>query len=216
MALIKNDKNRSITYLEIIDGSICERVRTDPNDDAWEKFVSKNTQTGEEKTSWIVRYSGVEGLIEDIKWVSRQLTGTTKKINSWNIYLDLGNGTSACLSLPANSSSADRFTKLADNINFSEPVLIKTWKDTKDGKSKVAFMVSQNEANVPQMWNASNLPEPRLSASGEKDYFEREDFLFKNMNESVIPRMRAERGIVESEEQDAPKAVEGSEEPIPF
>lgn len=215
MALIdKRDQGSNTIYLEVVDSSICRKFKQEQTGDGWEVFTTTNPSTGQTVNNWIYRYDGVEGIIEDIQFASNPIKGTTKKIESWRIFMD-AEGQKIVLTLPKNSPSADRFVKLAENINFELPVLIKTWKDTSDpARSKTAFMVSQNGVNVPQKYKVDNLPPAEEWDDGTRTYKNRESFLYKNMLNVVIPAVKAAHsGSASSEDVDT---VSVEEEEIPF
>ncbi|HNC58899.1 MAG TPA: hypothetical protein PLP33_25970 [Leptospiraceae bacterium] len=198
MALIENNNNASTKYLKIADFSICEKYSTEQP--GWAVLKTKDS-TGKEYTSWIKRYRGVEGIITGIEFVTRILPGTNgTKVSSWKITLS-DNGEKYSLDIPSTSPAASRFVKLAENIDPTQPVEISAWKDTSEAKPKLAFMVKQNGANIPQKYTVkdnvlvdyansdwADAPKLKIRANGQKDWSAIEDFLFERMTNVVTPR----------------------------
>jgi hypothetical protein len=182
--LVERERSNSI-WLQIVDRNICQRSGQER--EGWEKY------TTDKSTAWLKRYKAIEDVfITDIRWFERQLPNSDTTLVGWNLRLEADNQ-AFVLQMPTNPVCS-RFMKLADNINFSEPVSISAWKsvDKGSGKENTAFCIHQNGANVPQAWNKDNLPEARQSKTTKKwDFSEQEDFLIENMNTVVIPRLQS-------------------------
>lgn len=207
--LLEKNKGKTI-WLQIIDRNICQRSNQPV--DGWEQYQSEKATT----PSWIKRYRGIEdAYITDIRWFERKLPNSDTILVGWNVRFEV-EGQSLVLQLPTNPTCS-RFMKLADNIDFTQPVTISVWKSKDDdGKESTALSVKQNGANVPQAWNKDNLPAAKKLKTGKWDFSEQEDFLIENMTNVVIPKLKS---VV----PDAPQVTEAevsteasSDEEIPF
>ena len=78
--------------------------------------------------------------------------------------------------------------KLAENIDFSQPVEFSAWQDTKTDKT--AFNVKQGGKSVPQKYtqdDPGDCPPPVQSKLGKWNFDAQEEFLFDRMENVVIP-----------------------------
>ncbi len=211
------DKRQSATWLQIVDGSICQK--TNHEVEGWEEKKTVNPKTGKEVISWIKKYEAIEdAYITGIRWYETPVEDTT--LLGWNVTFN-ADGQTLVLKLPLNQNPTKRFMKLADNIDFSQPVTVKAWKSHNKEKNRdeVAFNVLQNGNTIPQKWNRENLPEAKQNAITKKWNFEDQDtFLVENMNNNIIPRLAAERVVIEDNRGEAEIQVgsDDLDDTIPF
>ena len=157
--------------------------------------INITLRSGETITKYIKRYSGVEAMIKKIEWYDREYDGRPYK--GWKIHLD-ANGTPCVLDIDFNSRQAGRFMKLAENIDFTQPVEFSAWHDTKNDTT--AFNVKQNGVSVHQKYtreNPGDLPPPKERLGGKLDFGDQEDFLFDRMMNFVIPKVQAVSGLAQ-------------------
>jgi hypothetical protein len=234
MALTTRNAQKGIVYLQIADYSICEKYAKEQNGDDWEVLHTKDRE-GNDYTSWIRRYKNVDGLITNIEFITKTLPGKNIPVSSWKISLfdDVLNERYV-LTIPATSPAASRFIKLAENIDPEQPVEFSAWRDnsSQDGP-KLAFMVKQNGANIPQRYtikdgalvdytkeNWEDAPKVKVLRNKTKDWTEVEEFLFERMETIVIPKFQKNeekiRAASETQYEEDVDDVESADEKIPF
>lgn len=171
-------------YLKIKHSSICEESKADQP--GFEPVEVTNPRTGENITKYIKRYKGVEALVCKVEWYERDFEGTP--FMGFNLYLD-ANGVPCVLDLPLKSRVTSRFMKLAENIDFMQPVEFSAWHDRKSDST--AFNVRQNGESVPQkytMEHPGDCPPPVQSKVTKKWNFDAQtEYLLDVMNKIVIP-----------------------------
>lgn len=178
----------NIKYLSIFQGYLTESTKTER--EGFKRVETENPSTKETVVKFIKQYKALTAKIVSIEYNKVAVNGTT--LTSWNLYLtDREDGEiNYRLQLSANQNAAQRFLKMADNIDFSEPIEISAWLAVEEGKKKTAFVIKQNGQNVPQYWTKDNLPAPKQNPRTDKwDYSEQEDFLFTHMMDKIIPAL---------------------------
>lgn len=187
------EKNDDGIFLQVKHGCICQESRT-PR----EGFVPievTNVRTGDKVTKYIKRYKGVEALVRRIEWYDREHDGT--RFMGWKLVLD-ANGTACTLDLPFESRVGSRFMKLAENIDFTQPIEFSAWKGPDD---KTAFSVKQNNENVPQKYTRDepgDCPAPVQGFNKKWNFDKQKEFLHARMVHVVIPRVQAINGASQS------------------
>ena len=194
----QTDTGNNVLYLSITQHSICEQSKK-PRE-GFEKVVIQ-LQNGDELTKYLKRYRFIRGYVTGITYRD---TGDKYKVRfqSWQIQITDEDGDQAQLAIDLNSNAGSRFMKLAENIDWKQMVEFQAWHDTKDDKT--AFVVKQNGNSVPQKYKQPTEESPnamldcppavkreRASGKVEYDYTEQEDFLFKKMQNVVIPAVEA-------------------------
>lgn len=147
-----------------------------------------NARSGESTTKYIKRYKGVEALVKKIEWYDREFEDT--RFMGWKLLLD-ADGTPCTLDLPFESRVGSRFMKLAENIDFAQPVEFSAWRGPDD---KIAFSVKQNEMNVPQKYtrdDPGDCPPPVQGFNKKWNFDAQKEFLHERMVSLVIPRVQA-------------------------
>lgn len=158
-----------------------------------------NVRTGEKVIKYIKRYKGVEALIKKIDWYDREYEDT--RFMGWKLLLD-ANGVACTLTLPFESQVGSRFMKLAENIDYSQPVEFSAWKSPDD---KTALSVKQNGENVPQKYtreDPGDCPAPVQGFNKKWNFDAQKQFLHERMISVVIPKVQAanQNGHTEAEQ----------------
>jgi hypothetical protein len=168
-------------------GGICE-VRNQPAD-GFELEMVPNPKTNKDVPKYVKKYRGVEALVVHIE---RYDTGDKYDVRYTGLKLDLNAAGLACvLDLPFGSTASNRFMKCSPNIDFSQPVEFRAWRDSENG---VAFLIRQDGNTVPQKWSADNMgdmPPAVEKKRGGWDYTEQEDWLIEYMDTNIIPMVNA-------------------------
>lgn len=158
----------------------------------FEAIKVRNPRTDTEITKYIKRYKGIEALIKKIEWYD-----TAQKYDQrymgWKIHLDTG-VKKGVLDIPFDSRPCSRFMKLAENLDFTQPVEFSAWRSPDD---TTAFAVKQNDQSVFQKYTRENpgeLPPPVQNFKGKWNYDDQMEFLRKRMIEVVIPAVDAAQG----------------------
>ena len=147
-----------------------------------------NVRTGDKVIKYIKRYKGVEALIKRIEWYDREYEDT--RFMGWKLLLD-ANGVACTLTLPFESQVGSRFMKLAENIDFSQPVEFSAWKSPDD---KTALSVKQNGENVSQKYtreDPGDCPAPTQGFNKKWNFDAQKQFLHERMISVVIPKVQA-------------------------
>jgi hypothetical protein len=169
-----------------------------------------NVRSGDKTVKYIKRYKGVEALIKKIDWYDREFEDT--RFMGWKLLLD-ADGTACTLDLPFESRVGSRFMKLAENIDYSQPVEFSAWKGTDD---KTAFAVKQNGENVPQKYtreNPGDCPPPVQGFNKKWNFDAQKEFLHERMMQVVIPAVQAVNGMNGHHEQGEPE-IEPTDDPV--
>lgn len=199
----------NVKYLVVKHNSLCEESKSPLP--GFEPVDVRNPQTNEITTKWIKRYE-VEAMITNIEFRRYEHEASGRLYLSWRVSLDAA-GVPCILDLPLDSSAATRFMKVAENIDFSQPVELRAWKD-KSKPNKIAFFIGQGVTGegksiaVPQKYTRkepNGCPEPvKDDFTNEWDFKEQVKFLYRQMVNVVIPRLQALRASTESATTQAP------------
>jgi len=157
--------------------------------EGFEKIEVENPRTREKVEKYIKRYSAVEGMVTKIEWYDTEQK-YENRYQGWKIHMD-AKDVPVVLDLPFASIPASRFMKLAENIDWTKPVEFRAWKDHKGDKT--AFWVGQGNESVPQKYtrdNPGDCPPPVQNFKGDWKYDAQVEFLFKQMNDVVIPAVQ--------------------------
>jgi len=190
-------------YLQIKHHSIIEESKTPIV--GFDEVEVENPRTKEKIKKYVKKYKGVEALICKIEWYEREFEDTT--FRGWKLHLDAA-GTPCILTLPFSSRVTSRFMRLAENINFSQPVEFSAWYDQKNDTT--AFNVKQDGATVLQKYtkeNPGDCPEPTKKRLGGWDFSAVNEYLYDVMMTEVIPAVEAAGNQMPSGEAVAAAAV---------
>jgi hypothetical protein len=128
----------------------------------------------------------VEAMVCNIEWYEREHEGT--KYRGFQLFLN-ADGTPCVLDIPFKSRACGRFMKLAENIDFTQPVEFSAWYDKKDDAT--AFNVKQGGKAIPQKYTLENPGElPRAEKdemTGDLDFRAQTRFLLGRMKDVVMP-----------------------------
>lgn len=173
-------------FLQVKYGGIV-RVSKEPRE-GFEAIVVTDPRSGQNMTKYIKRYSFVDAFVKDVEWYDREQGD--QHYMGWKLSLD-ANGTKCSLDLPFESASATRFMKMAEMVDWSEPVEFSAWKTPDD---KTAFTMKQNGVNVPQKYtreNPGDCPPPVQGFNKKWNFDAQKQFLHARMVNVVIPAVRA-------------------------
>jgi hypothetical protein len=211
-------------YLVVKHGAICQESKTEVV--GFQPVEVKNPRTGETITKYIKRYKTVEGMICKVEWYDTEEKYENRFIG-WKIHIDAA-GVPAVLDLPFDSRASNRFMKVAENLDFSQPVEFRAWHDQKTDST--AFYIGQNGQSVPQLYTQEHpgeCPPPVQNPVTKKWNFDKQkEFLHARMIDSVIPAVEeqgnemprlemARAAAASSSESHAPES-DLSDDDIPF
>jgi hypothetical protein len=148
-----------------------------------------NVRSGDKVVKYIKRYKKVIALIKKIEWYDREYEDT--RFMGWKLLLDDQDGTVCTLDLPFESRVGTRFMKLAENIDYSQPVEFSAWRGPDDS---IAFSVKQNDQNVPQRYtreDPGDCPPPVQGFNKKWNFDAQKEFLHERMMHVVIPKVQA-------------------------
>lgn len=169
--------------------TICRESKTPQ--DGFKEIEVENPETHQKIKKYIKEYDTIEALITRIEWYDTAQQ-YNRRFRGFKLHLAEGDRRGV-LDLPISARVTSRFLKLAENLDFSQPVEFRAWKDRK--KDTTALLVAQNGKTVEQKYTADkplDMPPPSQSAStGKWNYDGQTDFLHKKMMEVVIPRVAA-------------------------
>lgn len=152
---------------------------------------------------------GLVGYINDIRWYSRDVQNV--RIEGLEILLSDNTGWSGTLQIGSKSGKAFQFLKLAENIDYLQPVEISVWKgrDKEKNKDQAAFTVRQNGEIVRWKYTAANpgkMPEGNKNRRGEWDFSDQEAWLIDLLEQRIRPLAQAARTERESDDAPVPQA----------
>lgn len=187
---LQERSDAGVVFLAIKHFSLCEESKTER--EGFSPVEVKNPRTGATSIKYIKRYKAVEAMVKKIEW--RDVPWEDRNYQSWKIHLDAA-GTPCTLDIAFESNACSRFMKMAENIDWSQPVEFAAWKSQDD---KTAFSVKQNGQNVPQKYtrdNPGDCPPPVQNRTGKWNYDAQTDFLYDRMMNVVIPKVDAAAAI---------------------
>lgn len=184
-------------FLTVKHNSIVRESKTEQP--GFEKIVVTNPRSGANVTKYIKRYSELEALVKKMEWYDTEQKYETRYMG-WKLHLD-ADGRACTLDLPFESIPSRRFMKLAENLDFTQPVEFSAWKDRESDAT--AFSVKQNSVVIRQKYTREephDLPPPIQNFKGKWNFDNQMQFLKQRMIETVIPRVQeANQNTVEPE-----------------
>jgi hypothetical protein len=124
-------------FLSVKHGSLC--LESNESQDGYEEVTVHNPSTDEDQTKYVRRYAALDGKITKLEWYDREHNGI--RFLGLKIHIRDG-GNFFQIDLPFNKRHFDYFTKVMDNIDFSQPVEFHAWPDKKD-RRQTAFAIKQ-------------------------------------------------------------------------
>lgn len=184
--LVEQTENNTV-YLLVKHHSLVQESKTERP--GFKPVEVSNPKTKETIVKFIKYYRCVEGYICKIEFYDTEEQYDTRFMG-WKIHMD-ADGVPVVLDLPLNSRASNRFMKVAENLDFSEPVEFRAWHDREsDG---VAFYIGQGGQAVPQKYtkdNPGNCPPPVQSrVTKEWNFDVQKEFLCQRMLDAVIPEV---------------------------
>jgi hypothetical protein len=181
---LRESNRRNATFLAIIDGSIVTKSK-EPRE-GFEHYMD-----GQGNESYIKRFPGFDGYIDDITWFDREITGG-KRIKGWTLHIT-DQGENYELSISNKSPVCSVFMNVAGNIDFNKKVDFSVWKD-REGKTAFVLRQPNQSGEVVRRChtrdNPNGMPEAKQRKSGEWDFSDVEDFLMEKMDKEIIPVCR--------------------------
>lgn len=177
------DTDAGTIYLSIKHHAICHESKSEQA--GHEAVVVENPRTKQKITKYIKKYKLIEAMVCKVEWYEREHEGT--KYRGFKLSLNAA-GTPCVLDIPLKSRICSRFMKLAENIDFTQPVEFSAWYDSKSDAT--AFNVKQGGESVPQKYtndNPNGCPPPEDDGTGDLDWRKQTKFLLGRMKDVVIP-----------------------------
>lgn len=141
MALREHRQNDGL-YLSIKHGALC--LESQEEKEGYEHIEGE--VDGEPYSKYIKKFASLDGLITKIQWYERP--GTRNTFRGIQIFVKDA-GEHYVVDLPFEKRPYDYFTKVAENIDYSQPVEFVAWADKKgkpspSGKLPTAFAIKQD------------------------------------------------------------------------
>jgi hypothetical protein len=159
----------------------------------------------------VKKFGSLDGRIVKIEWYDRTHGGDTYR--GLKIHVKDG-GEHYQLDLPFEKRQYDYFTKVAENIDYSEPVEFVAWQDKTDERV-TAFGVKQGGAFVPWKYtkdNPGDCPPPIQSRTTKKwNFDDQREWLLDRVLNYVAPAVEEmnqfDEPTPEYSGEDAPKGL---------
>ncbi|MDT5061492.1 MAG: hypothetical protein QOH63_1951 [Acidobacteriota bacterium] len=200
---LQEQTSAGTTFLVVKHNSICTESKTER--EGYQPITVEHPRSKEKIAKFIKRYKSVEALVCKIEWYAREHEGTHYK--GWKLYLDAA-GVPCVLDLPFNSRAGNRFMKLAENLDFTQPIEFSAWYDAKGDAT--AFNVKQGGESVRQVYTRDDpgeCPPPTQNKLGKWNFDAQEEFLLERMENVVIPAVQ-EAGNLMPQLEGAPADAE--------
>lgn len=184
--LVEQTETNTI-YLTVKHHSIVQESKTER--EGFKPVEVKNPRTDEIITKHIKQYKAIEGLICKIEWYDTE-DRYEHTFMGWKIHMN-ANGVPCVLDLPFDSRASNRLMKVAENLDFSQPVEFRAWHDRKTDST--AFFIGQHGEGVRQKYTLESpgkCPAPTQNPVTKKWNFEKQkEYLHKIMTDVVIPEV---------------------------
>ena len=168
----------------------------------------KGGHTHPQVTKYIKKYAALDGKTTRIEWYDR----TNNGVHYLGAKLHVRDGGQHFqLDLPFGKKHFDYFTKVMDNIDFSQKVEFNAWKDRKDPR-QTAFVIKQNGDYVQWAYTKENMgdcPPAVQNRSGKWSFEAQREWLLARLQDVIIP------AVDEINKFDEPEPEYEPEEPSP-
>lgn len=218
MALIEQSE-QSFPFLYVLRGGLC--LKSKEPKEGYEKVEGE--VDGRPYVNYIRKFHAVTGRITNVEWSVREVEDRT--------YRDLkitinDKGEIYILCLPFAKRAFDYFTKVAENIDYEQPVEFSAWQDKQDERV-TAFACKQNGAFVQWRYtkdNPGDCPPPKQSALTKKwNFDDQREWLLDRILNVVIPHVAKINEFTEpldeynedDAEAVAPVDTTSNKEPVP-
>lgn len=171
-------------FLVVKHNCICQESK-EPRE-GWRETPVYNPSTEETQIKWIRPYDRVSGHIDKIEWYSRDDEKSGKTFMGYSIHITDGDE-AAVLDLPFGSTAYRVFSKIAENINYGEPVEFAAWRDRKT--DKLAFGAKQGDTWIKHRYTAANpgeCPEPTQNPITKKWDFSAQELWLKERIDTLV------------------------------
>lgn len=166
---------------------------------------------GEPYSKYIKKFAGVDGRITKIEWYER--SGNYGTFRGLKVRLK-DKGEIYTIDLPFEKRPYDYFTKVADNIDFSQPVEIVAWPDREKPKQTV-FAIKQDGKFIQWRYTKEDMgdcPPAKQLRTGKWSFDAQREWLLDNIINNIIPKVDALNEFDEPEDE-YPEEEEVIEEP---
>lgn len=156
--------------------------------EGYKPITSNNPDTGEPVTKYYRQFSAVDGYLNKIEWYSREYDG--KPYRGVLLHLEDEAGITATIDLAYGKKPLETFTKLAANIDYSQPVVFSAFKGR---EGDLVFIAKQNGETVK--WahtkeNPNGMPEPQQNRrTGKWDFTATNDWLLEQLLDHIAPQV---------------------------
>lgn len=181
--------------------------------EGYEPIEVTNPKTNEQIIKYIKRFAAVEGMITKIEWYDTKDSYATRFMGI-KVHIRDG-GEHFQLDLPFNSRPYDSFTKMAENIDYTQPVEFSVWHDRKNDAT--AFAVRQNLVAVKWKYTKDDMgecPVPKQDTFGKWDFSKQREWLYHRLKDVVIPKVDAINAFDEPEPEYEEREAIQNEEPL--
>lgn len=181
-------------FLNIKHGALCleSKEPVDGYEEVTVDDISRQNPDGShpQVTKYIKKYGGLDGKITRIEWYDR----TDGGVHYLGAKLHIRDGGQHYqVDLPFGKKHFDYFTKVMDNIDFSQPVELNAWRDKKDPR-QTAFVVKQNGDYVQWNYTRDNMgdcPPAVQNRSGKWSFENQREWLLARLQDVIIPQVNA-------------------------
>lgn len=219
MGLENNNNGEGMNLVYVKHGGLV--LESDEPREGYEKKDDiKNPTTGEMITKYIQKYSALTGRITNIRWYDTK-DEYTFRFQGLKIIVDDGD-VAYTLDLPYGKRSYDNFTKMAENIDYKQPITFIAFPDKEDPQTTV-FTAKQDGNVVRQKYTKNDPgdcpPATENKRTGKWNFDAQRDWLLDRIHEVVIPcvqELNPDMVVAEgSPETDEVKSAFHDDEPVP-
>ena len=203
------------TFLTVKKGAICLERKLPETPAELERLLSEGwvedegDVDGRPYHKLIKKFASVDGRITKIEWYDREVAFGRRR----GLHLRLkDNGDNFTLDLAFEKKPFDFFTKVAENIDYTQPVEFIAWPDREDSK-KTNFACKQNGKWVQWKYKKDDMgecpPAVQSKVTGKWNFDTQREWLLERLLTVVAPMAEAANAFDEPEPEYAP------EEPSP-
>ncbi len=185
MALREHNTESTGRFLHIQRGAIC--LKTDKPTEGYEEISGE--VDGKPFTTYVRKFAAVDGYITKIVWDVREHAGTTYRGLKVTIK---DKGENYVLDLPFGKRQYDYFTKIAENIDYAQPVEFIAWQDRQDDRV-TAFACKQNGNFVQWKYTKDDMgecpPAVQAKVTGKWSFDAQREWLLDRILTIVVPHV---------------------------
>jgi hypothetical protein len=141
-------------------------------------------------TKWIKKFRSLDGQVTELEWYDREIDG--RNLLGVKVHMEDG-GDKFLLDIAQNSRSFTTFCKIAENIDFTQPVEFYVQKDKND------IGASQGGVGIKHRYTKDNpgpCPPAKYNNRTKKwDFSAQETWLLDNLLDNILPAVNAQLGV---------------------